>query len=85
MDISDPTKPALVGKVYTQGRGWGIDVVGSYAYLADDWKGLQVVDISSATNPILVGQCDTHSKALAVAVSGEYVYIADLHIGLTIF
>ncbi|MBC2726099.1 hypothetical protein [Desulfosporosinus sp.] len=84
MDISDPTQPALLGKVYTQGRGWGIDVVGFYAYLADDWTGLKVVDISNPFAPVVVGSVDTAGSARAVAVQGNYAYVADMENGLQI-
>jgi len=51
VDVSDPSQPILVSKLYLHGRAWGIDVDGVYAYLADDWAGLQVIAISSPENP----------------------------------
>ena len=37
IDVSDPTNPVQIGDTYTNwwnGGGWGVDVVGSYAYVA---------------------------------------------------
>ena len=60
-------------------------MLGDYAYLADDWKGLQVINVSNPANPIRVGGYNTTSRsdsgqtegvAHGVSVVGNYAYVA---------
>ena len=46
-------------------------VAGSYAYVADVSKGLQVIDVRNPTNCVRVGGYDTSGSAYGVAVSGS--------------
>lgn len=58
VDVSDPTSPTFVGSIVTPARARGVQVVGDYAYVADDsgsGGGLQIIDI---TDPSNVGQTD---------------------------
>jgi len=75
-----------VGQWPDQGgvAGFGVAVVGSYAYLASGTNGLHVVDVSDPTRPRRVGGYDTKGKAWRVAVSGQYAYVADDTAGLQI-
>jgi hypothetical protein len=59
-------------------------ISGSYAYLADDATGLQIIDITDPSNPSLVGEYDTPGVAWDVTISGNYVYIADDTTGVVI-
>ncbi len=78
VDVSDPANPVEVGSLYLDDCVFGIDVVGSYAYIANDDSGLVVVDISDPANPVKVGQCilSSYSYAGYVAVSGNTAYVA---------
>jgi hypothetical protein len=42
--------------------------VGSYAYVADGYSGLEIIDISNPTTPILKGSYDTSGSAVGVQV-----------------
>ncbi len=76
-DVSDPYAPVTMGGVLLPMAIWGMDVVGSMAYVADFYYGLQIVDVSKPATPILVGACETGDKARAVVVQDKYAYLAD--------
>jgi hypothetical protein len=59
-------------------------VSGSYAYVADDYYGLQVVDVSNPAFPAIAGGVDTPGYAHGVAVSGNSAYVADWWGGLQV-
>ncbi|MDB9436099.1 DUF4347 domain-containing protein, partial [Dolichospermum lemmermannii CS-548] len=76
--------PTLVGNYDTSGYAWGVQVVGNYAYVADDSSGLQIIDISNPTTPTLKGNYNTSGYARNVQVVGNYAYVADGNSGLQI-
>jgi len=84
LDITDPAAPVLFEQEFLPGRGYGIDVDGNYAYIADGVSGLQIVDISDPANPEFVGECQTPGEARDIFVTGGYAYIADADSGLQI-
>ncbi|NCR11151.1 MAG: hypothetical protein GPI95_24240, partial [Microcystis aeruginosa LG13-11] len=62
-----------------------MEVVGNYAYLADDMAGLKIIDISNPTNPTLIDYYNDFSTvAYGVEVVGNYAYLADYFDGLKI-
>jgi hypothetical protein len=69
--------PHVVGSVTLPDTALGVDVVGSYAYVATDDFGLQIVDVSNPASPQLRGRYDTPGKAVAVDVVGTTAYVAD--------
>jgi len=80
INVSDPSAPQEIGHyVPPQGDVRGVDVVGSYAYVAAGYAGgLRVVDISDPKKPREVGHYDTPRSARTVRVSGPYAYVGDL-------
>ncbi|MDD1444194.1 cadherin domain-containing protein, partial [Dolichospermum sp. ST_sed3] len=84
IDISNPTTPTLKGNYDTSDLANGVQVVGNYAYVADESSGLQIIDISNPTTPTLKGNYDTSSLAVRVQVVGNYAYVADFESGLQI-
>jgi len=66
-----------IGWVNTPGNAYAVDVSGSYAYVADDFAGLQVINVSEPQNPTIVGTLDTPGHTHGVAMSGSYAYLAD--------
>ena len=61
----------------TTGVARGVEVVGNYAYIADDYKGVQVIDVSNPSSPRLVGaQISTDAPALSLRAQGRYLYLA---------
>ncbi|MCW9681958.1 DUF4347 domain-containing protein, partial [Dolichospermum planctonicum UHCC 0167] len=80
--------PTLVGNYNTPGYAKDVQIVGSYAYVADNDSGLQIIDISNPTNPTRKGSYDTSDyfldSAQGVQVVGNYAYVAYLDSGLQI-
>ena len=77
IDITTPSAPVEVGFVDTPGYACGVAVVGSHAYVADDYEGLRVIDVTTPSAPVEVGFVDTPGYAEGVAVAGGYAYVAD--------
>lgn len=84
IDISNPAAPVLAGGYGPRGLAYGVAVSDSYAYVADDSAGLQVIDISDPAAPVRVGGYDTSGYAYGVAVSGGYAYVAEDYVGLQV-
>ncbi|WP_414524148.1 Calx-beta domain-containing protein, partial [Umezakia ovalisporum] len=84
IDISNPANPTRTGGYDTSGSAYGVEVVGNYAYVADDIAGLQIIDISNPANPTRTGGYDTTGNAYGVQVLGNYAYVADRDAGLQI-
>ncbi|MDH6097254.1 hypothetical protein NWP21_00005, partial [Anabaenopsis sp. FSS-46] len=82
IDVSNPTNPTRTGGYNIS--GWGVQVVGNYAYIADGNDGLQIIDISNPANPTRTSGYDTTGYASDVQVVGNYAYIADGNDGLQI-
>jgi len=61
-----------------------VQVVGSLAYVANAWDGLQIIDVSDPLSPTLRGVYDTLGNAYATQVEGSLVYVADWNGGLQI-
>ena len=77
-----PFVTTLAGSYDTPGRARYVAIAGDYAYVADEYSGLQVVDITNPESPQIVGSVDTPGRALDVAGSGAYAYVADEESGL---
>jgi hypothetical protein len=77
LDVSKPSAPAFVGRVYCAGEGWDVDVWGQYAFLADGVSGVQVIDVSDPFHPLLVGHHETAGNAAGIKVVDGYAYLAD--------
>ncbi len=74
----------VVSSYDTTGGGWGIQIVGTTAYVGDGISGLQIINIATPSNPILIGNFDTPGEAWGVQVIGTTAYVADLTSGLQI-
>ncbi|MBI2843111.1 MAG: tail fiber domain-containing protein [Armatimonadetes bacterium] len=75
VDISNPTRPASLGYVYTVEWPRALAVSGRYAYVGTSGvPNLRVVDLSNPSSPTVVGSADTGSAVYAVAVAGRYAY-----------
>ncbi len=79
IDISIPAAPVFAGGYNTGGVAYGVDIQGSYAYLAAEENGLMIFDISDPTAPELTGSYarDIEPSAGKVSVSGNYAYVLD--------
>jgi len=83
-NVSNPSNPQLVGKLFLPDVAMGVYVSGNYAYVADWGEGLRVIDVSNPTNPREVGYFVTPGWASGVYVSGNYAYVAAEWAGLFI-
>ena len=79
--------PAPLGKGYydTPGTAYTVQVVGTYAYVADGSSGLRIIDVSNPLAPIPKGSYDTPGNALGVQVIGTCAYVSDGTYGLELF
>lgn len=79
-----PSVPSVLGAYHTTGYAEEVVVVGSLAYLVDEYAGLYILDVSDPSNPQQIGYYNTPGEARDLAISGDYAYVADLKAGLTI-
>ena len=87
LDISNVSQPSELGRVRTDGAVYGINISGSYAYIADGSNGLAIINISNPSAPVFVGSCNpgyAGSMSYDVAVLGSYAYVAQDNVGLVI-
>ena len=78
LDVSDPLNPFQVGTCDLPSIAMGVDLAGSYAFVAGWEHGLQVVDIANPLNPYVVGSCNqTNDFLFGVYTLGDYAYAAD--------
>jgi len=76
VNVADPKRPALLGKVKTGGQARGLALQGDIAYVAAGSAGLVVVDISVPATPRVIGQVPTPGTAVRVDYSAGRVYVA---------
>jgi len=81
VDVSDPTSPSIVGSVVESilYGAWGIDVIGTYAYIAVSLSDrFAIIDISDPTSPFTVGYITDGTKlnsAIGCRAYGKYAYV----------
>lgn len=87
VDTADPTRPHLLGSVDVPGGAWGVDVVGTLAFVAQQEQeyGMLIVDTSDPANPAILSNIVTAGYAADVTVVGETAYLADGDAGLKIY
>ncbi|WP_159036940.1 DUF4347 domain-containing protein [Microcystis sp. MC19] len=76
IDISNPSDPIFKGN-YDISDGQDVQIVGSYAYVADLYSGLTIIDISNPDTPTFVSNYDTSANSYDVEIVGNYAYVAD--------
>lgn len=59
-------------------------VRGDYAFVADDWSGLQVIDVSDPENPTWAGACNDFMAANGVTLVGDRAYVAAMDWGVQV-
>jgi len=84
VDVGDPDRPIVTGRVGTPGNAGGITVVDSVVYVADDAVGLMLFNISDPADPRPMGVDNSPGRALDVAVSNSFAYVADEIDGLRV-
>jgi len=88
LDISDPANIILKGAEWlaSEGNPYDMYIEGSYAFIANGWKGLKVVDISDETDPDLltVWPGDNSKSYISVHAQTGLLYFLDSGRGLDI-
>jgi hypothetical protein len=86
IDISNPTFPTVVSRCTTPGwnNGVWVDNPFGYAFVADDWEGLQIININNPTNPYRDSTILGADYAMDVYIDSNFAYVADLRAGLKI-
>lgn len=67
----------IIGHQLTYGDVGDVQVVGTYAYVANGHDGLMVLDVSDSTLPDIVSELDLPGDAISIAANPPYVYIGD--------
>ena len=78
-----PGSSNILGTFDTPGTAYGVDVIGSYAFVADGAKGLEVFNISTTT-PIFLDSISTPDISRKVKVSGGYAFVTADYSGVRI-
>jgi hypothetical protein len=84
VDLADPLAPVLLGSVQLRATIDDVAVVGTIAYVADSYWGLQIVDVTDPAAPVVVGGLDIGTKAASIAVAAGFAYLVDTYDGLFI-
>jgi hypothetical protein len=81
IDITDPSKPELLGSLDTPAHANDVDVVGNIAYVTcggyydPKWNSLQIIDVSDPHNPKLMSSVETPDNADHVIIVGKKAYL----------
>ena len=75
LDITALDNIYEVSKLYLQGEGRDIEIVGNYLYLADGSAGIQIIDITDPFNPLLAGSFPVN-MASDIFIRGNLAFIA---------
>lgn len=76
VDVTEPTRPTLRGKVATGGVARGLAVDETMAYVAAGAAGLVVIDASDLSKPRVVGKAETRGTAIRVDYSKGRAFVA---------
>ena len=75
---------SLESVIDTNGTAFAVAASGDYAYVMNQYKGMQIINVSSKTNPTLMGFYPYTSPVGNLAVKDNYVYFADGFNGIEI-
>lgn len=84
LDIEDPERPVVLGKLSGLGNTRQLVVRGTTAFITARQDGLWLVDVSDSTKPELVSHYDTVEMATGIWVSGDVGFIATRCYGVEI-
>jgi len=73
-NVSNPSSPQEVGVLSNLDGPLGFDIVGSYAYLANE--GITIVDISDPTAPTIISDLSVTGEDRRIIVQDNYAYLA---------
>lgn len=84
IDLSDPLSPSLLTTLPLTGFAWGIDLVGTTAYVAIDDKGIVAVDVSVPQAPVVLDTLLLPGNTMDVSVTGNYAYVSCYSAGVQV-
>jgi len=75
VDITNPSKPIEISRLYMGSVAWNIVVEGSYAFIPTESNGLKIVDISDPYNPQI--KSSTYwGWTYDLVIDGDYAYVS---------
>lgn len=86
-DISNPYSPYQIGTGDTTAYDRGEDIIiekRGYAYIADNWSGLQIFNVVPPANPQPIAIFPTFQNAHSLFLDGNLLYMANCSSGLYI-
>ncbi len=85
LDISAPDNIALAGQYIETGTNFvfDVEVLGDYAFLADDEEGLSVIDISNPASMSLNQRLSQFSQASHISLSGTTAFVSRRNLGVS--
>lgn len=83
-NIANPRRPYLVGRCNLPDDAYGMDLKDTFAYIANQYAGLQIINVKNPSNPYIVGSFSMPGWTNGVFVKDTIAYIASLDIGLRI-
>lgn len=84
LDIAQPLKPRLLGKLSGLGTTRQLFLKGSIAYVTARQDGLWLIDVSDPAQPALVSHYDTVEMATGIWISGNVGFVATRCYGVEI-
>lgn len=84
IDVADPALPFRRSIFPVAQFTRGVQVSGSYAYVATENYGLVIINVDDPDNPILAARYDTPGFAAHVEISGSRAFVADGDSGLLV-
>ncbi len=84
IDVSDRTKPIVVGEYRASSAIQTIDVVDQTVYALDALGDVEIIDVTDQSNPEQLGRYDTpeNGSATDIIVIGATLYVTDRQYGL---
>lgn len=88
LDISNPADIKRIGAIWLakEGNPYEAKVIGSYAFVANGWKGIKVIDISNPSDPelVMVWPGDNSKSYVAVKEKDGLLYFLNPSRGIDI-
>jgi hypothetical protein len=77
LDVSTPSTPTYLSSIPIPGQPSGLDIRGSYVYVASGDSGMLVIDISTPTDPHWVGRYFGEFASINVAARDTICYLME--------
>ena len=86
IDVRDPSNPTVRGSLSLSEQIWDITVIGTHAYIANNFVGLQVVDVADPEAPTVVGTYanPSHGQTVTVSTVRDHVVTTNNQTGLDV-